>query len=301
MLSRLVNQAHPLGPDAKVLVLGGGYSGRCFARLLNTLGTTVISTRRHPETDSSDLTFDSTTGVLPSFGDLEGISHVLCTIPPSQDGQDPALECLGALLKTISPVWVGYLSTTGVYGDCQGNWVSESDAASPGQDRSRRRLECEQAWLNSGLPVQILRLPGIYGPGRSVLDGLKSGRARRINKQHQVFCRIHVEDIAGACLHLIHKAASGHAPPIVNVTDDEPTPSAELLEFAAELLGCNLPAEESYADASQTMSAMAQSFWSENRRVSNRLLCKELGYTLLHPNYRSGLQDCLKQEHHQNV
>ena len=85
---------------------------------------------------------------------------------------------------------------------------------------------------------------------------------------------------------------------IVNVADDEPTPSAELLEFAAELLGCNLPAEESYADASQTMSAMAQSFWSENRRVSNRLLCKELGYTLLHPNYRSGLQDCLKQEHH---
>ena len=88
---------------------------------------------------------------------------------------------------------------------------------------------------------------------------------------------------------------------IVNVADDEPTPSAELLEFAAELIGCNLPAEESYADASQTMSAMAQSFWSENRRVSNRLLCKELGYTLLHPNYRSGLRDCLKQEHHQNV
>ena len=301
MLSRLVNQAHPLGPGAKVLVLGGGYSGHCFARLLTALGTTVISTRRQPEPDSSDLAFDSATGVQPSFSDLEGVSHVLCTIPPSPEGGDTTLECLGPLLKNISPVWVGYLSTTGVYGDRQGDWVKESDAASPGQDRSRRHLECEQAWLNSGLPVQILRLPGIYGPGRSVLDGLRSGRARRINKKDQVFCRIHVEDIAGACLHLIHKAASGHAPPIVNVTDDEPTPSAELLEFAAELIGCNLPAEESYANASQTMSAMGQSFWSENRRVSNRLLCKELGYTLLHPNYRSGLQDCLKQDLHQNV
>ena len=301
MLSRLVNQAQPLGPSAKVLVLGGGYSGRCFARLLNALGNSVISTRRHPEPDSTDLAFDSATGVQPSSRNLEGISHVLCTIPPSRDGGDPALECLGPLLKNISPVWVGYLSTTGVYGDHQGHWVSESDAASPGQDRSRRRLDCEQAWLNSGLPVQCLRLPGIYGPGRSVLDGLKAGRARRINKQDQVFCRIHVEDIAGACLHLIHKAASGQAPPIVNVTDDEPTPSAELLEFAAELLSCDLPEEESYADASQTMSAMAQSFWSENRRVSNRLLCKELGYTLLHPNYRKGLQDCLKQDVHPNV
>ena len=301
MLSRLVNQALPLGPTAKVLVLGGGYSGRCFARLLNAFGTRVISTRRHPEPNSTDLAFDSATSVQPSASDLEGVSHVLCTIPPLREGGDPALDDLGPLLNNISPVWVGYLSTTGVYGDRQGNWVSESDAASPGQDRSRRRLACEQAWLNSGLPVQILRLPGIYGPGRSVLDGLKSGRARRINKQDQVFCRIHVEDFAGACLHLIHKAASGHAPTIVNVADDEPTSSAELMEFGADLLNCNLPAEESYADASQTMSAMAQSFWSENRRVSNRLLCKDLGYTLLHPNYRIGLLDCLKQDLHPEV
>ena len=301
MLSRLVNQAQPLEPTARVLVLGKGYSGRCFSQLLNALGTPVISTRRKPDNKSTDIAFDSATGLQPSPSDLQGVSHVLCTIPPSPDGRDPALECLGPLLTKISPVWVGYLSTTGVYGDRQGQWVSETDPASPGQERSRRRLECEQAWLNSGLPVQILRLPGIYGPGRSVLDGLKSGRARRINKQDQVFCRIHVEDIAGACLHLIHKASRGHAPPIVNVVDDEPTPPGELLEFGADLLNCNPPPEENYTDACQNMSAMARSFWSENRRVSNRLLCNELGYKLLHPNYRDGLRDCLMQSNQSNI
>ena len=295
MLSELVNRAVPLGPDAKVLVLGGGYSGRCFARLMQTLGTPVICTRRNPDPDSSDLAFDSASHVRPEPSDLIGISHVLCTIPPTPEGRDPALDRLEPLLKSLSPVWVGYLSTTGVYGDRQGQWVTESDAATPGQERSRRRLDCEKAWLNSGLPVQILRLPGIYGPGRSVLEGLTAGRSRRINKPDQVFCRIHVEDIAGACLHLIHKAASGQAPTIVNVVDDEPAPSGDLLEFGANLLNCELPAEETYADASRNMSAMARSFWSENRRVSNRLLCEELGYKLLHPHYRLGLRDCLKQ------
>ena len=295
MLSQLVNRAEPLGPEAKVLVLGGGFSGSCVARMMQALGTPVLSTRRCPEPGSKDLGFDSATGLEPTARDLAGVSHVLSTIPPTRAGVDPALDRLGPLLNSLSPTWVGYLSTTGVYGDRQGQWVSESDAACPSQDRSRRRLDCEQAWLSSGLPVQILRLPGIYGPGRSVLEGLISKRVRRINKPDQVFCRIHVEDIAGACLHLMHKAAAGIAPPIVNVVDDEPAPSAELLEFGAELLGCDPPVEESYADASQNMSTMAQSFWSENRRVSNRLLCEQLGYTLLHPNYRDGLRDCLKQ------
>lgn len=301
MLAQLVNQARPLGPEAKVLVLGGGYSGSCFARLLRALGTPVISTRRCPEPGSEELGFDSATGVQPTPVELAGVSHVLCTIPPTREGLDPSLERLTPLLRELAPTWVGYLSTTGVYGDSRGQWVSETDPASPAQDRSRRRLDCEQAWLCSGLPVQILRLPGIYGPGRSVLDGLRAGRSRRINKPGQVFCRIHVEDIAGACLHLIHRAAAGVAPPIVNVVDNEPAPSAELLEFAADLLRCDLPAEESYAVASQSMSAMAQSFWSENRRVSNRLLCETLGYSLLHPSYREGLLDCLQQSPQSDV
>mgnify|MGYP005744236043 FL=1 len=164
-----------------------------------------------------------------------------------------------------------------------------------------RRLNCEQAWLRSGLPIQILRLPGIYGPGRSVLNGLQQGRARLIDKPGQVFCRIHVEDIAGACWHLMHRAgqdapASPGNGSIVNVVDDLPAPTAELMRHAADLLGCALPPLEPFDQIVDSMSPMAQSFWSENRRVSNHRLCHELGYALLHPNYRVGLQDCLNQD-----
>ena len=295
MLNALVNRSRPLDPSAKVLVLGHGFSGRCFRRLLEALGTQVISTRRQPAPGSPDLPFDSETGHRPDPDALADVTHVLCTIPPTTDGRDPVLTQLGANLRDLQPKWVGYLSTTGVYGDRKGGWVSETDPATPGQERSRRRLACEEAWLNSGLPVQILRLPGIYGPGRSVLESLRSGRSRWISKPDQVFCRIHVEDIAGACLHLIHRAAAGQQPSIINVSDNMPAPSEDLLAFAAELLNCNLPPQESFETAALSMSTMARSFWSENRRVSNQLLCDRLGYTLLHPDYRSGLLDCLNQ------
>ena len=296
MLSDLVNRSTPLGPDAQVLVLGGGYSGRSFVQLIRALGTPVRSTRRHADSPGADLVFDSGSGQIPNPAELKGVSHVLCTIPPTADGQDPVLSCLGSMLQDLPLTWVGYLSTTGVYGDRQGAWVSEAEPASPGQERSRRRLACEQAWLNSGLPVQILRLPGIYGPGRSVLDGLRAGRARRIRKPDQVFCRVHVEDIAGACLHLIHQAARGQRPAIVNVSDSCPAAPEDLLVYAAELLGFDLPEAEAFDQACLSMSAMAQSFWSENRRVSNQLLCEQLGYQLLHPDYRVGLNDCLQQD-----
>ena len=296
MLTDLVNRSKPLGPDAQVLVLGGGYSGRSFVQLIRALGTPVRSTRRHADSPGADLVFDSGTGQIPNQADLKGVSHLLCTIPPTSDGQDPALSCLGSMLQELPLTWVGYLSTTGVYGDRQGAWVTEAEPANAGQERSRRRQACEKAWLNSGLPVQILRLPGIYGPGRSVLDGLRAGRARRIRKPDQVFCRVHVEDIAGACLHLIHQAAQGQRPPIVNVSDSCPAAPEELLVYAADLLGCDLPEAEPFDQACLSMSAMAQSFWSENRRVSNHLLCQQLGYQLLHPDYRSGLNDCLQQD-----
>ena len=147
-----------------------------------------------------------------------------------------------------------------------------------------------------GIRDRILRLPGIYGPGRSVLNTVQEGRARRIDKTGQVFCRVHVEDIAGACLHLMHRSEEGLHPAIVNVVDDEPAASIELLDHACALLGRNAPETETFEQASLQMSAMARSFWSENRRVSNHLLRDGLGYDLLHPDYRVGLQDCLKQD-----
>ena len=186
MLSDLVNRSQPLRADARVLVLGGGYSGGHVARLLRALGTTVRCSRRHLDGSEADLIFDSATGQIPTADDLDGITHVLSTIPPTTEGQDPVLTHLGSQLRERPLIWVGYLSTTGVYGDRRGEWVSEEDPADPGQPRSERRHACEQAWLDSGLPVQILRLPGIYGPGRSVLNSLQTGKARRILKADQV-------------------------------------------------------------------------------------------------------------------
>ena len=296
MLSDLVNRSQPLRADARVLVLGGGYSGGHVARLLRALGTTVRCSRRHLDGSEADLIFDSATGQIPTADDLDGITHVLSTIPPTAEGQDPVLTHLGSQLRERPLIWVGYLSTTGVYGDRRGEWVSEEDPADPGQPRSERRHACEQAWLDSGLPVQILRLPGIYGPGRSILNSLQAGKARRILKADQVFCRIHVDDIAGACLHLMHRAADGPGPAIVNVSDDCPAAPQDLLLYGADLLKCELPEEEPFDVASRSMSAMARSFWSENRRVRNTLLCRQLGYSLLHPDFKAGLQDCFRQE-----
>ena len=296
MLTDLVNRSQSLASDAKVLVLGGGYCGGHVTRLLRALGTTVRCSRRSLSSPGADLIFDSTAGLIPTSSDLDGITHVLSTIPPTAEGHDPVLTQLGSQLQERSLTWVGYLSTTGVYGDQQGRWVSEDDPAHPGQPRSQRRYACEQAWLDSGLPVQILRLPGIYGPGRSVLESLRAGKARRILKADQVFCRIHVDDIAGACLHLMHQAAAGPGPAIVNVSDDCPAAPQDLLKYGADLLSCELPNEELFELASRSMSAMARSFWSENRRVRNTLLCQQLGYVLLHPDFKAGLQDCLREE-----
>ena len=296
MLNELVNRSRALPANAKVLILGGGYSGRMLAALLRRLGNTVLCTRRDQSRPDADLLFDSDRDLMPQPDALQGITPLLSTIPPSPEGQDPALHCLRSQLESMPLQWVGYLSTTGVYGDTQGNWVRETDPARPGQARSRRRLDCEAAWRDSGLPIQILRLPGIYGPGRSVLNTVQEGRARRIDKTGQVFCRVHVEDIAGACLHLMHRSEEGLHPAIVNVVDDEPAASIELLDHACALLGRNAPETETFEQASLQMSAMARSFWSENRRVSNHLLRDGLGYDLLHPDYRVGLQDCLKQD-----
>jgi nucleoside-diphosphate-sugar epimerase len=301
MLADLVKRSQPLASDAKLLVLGGGYSGRCLASLARAMGTPVLCTRRSLDSDEADLLFDSAGEDHLDPDALQGVTHLICTIPPDREGNDPVLSKLLGTLRSLPLRWAGYLSTTGIYGDRQGGWVSEQDDPAPELDRSIRRLNCEKAWLRSGLPIQILRLPGIYGPGRSILNGLQQGRARLIEKPGQVFCRIHVEDIAGACWHLMHRAEHAHDPSmdnwtVVNVVDDLPAPTTDLLRHAAALLSCGLPPLEQFDQIVDSMSPMAQTFWSENRRVSNHRLCQELGYSLLHPNYRVGLQDCLDQD-----
>ena len=169
MLVDLVKRSQPLAADARLLVLGGGYSGRCLANLARAMGTPVICTRRSLDAAEADLVFDSNGQDQLDPAALEGITHLLSTIPPDRDGNDPVLSKLLPTLRSLPLRWAGYLSTTGVYGDRQGGWVSEQDDPAPALNRSMRRLNCEQAWLSSGLPIQILRLPGIYGPGLSLI------------------------------------------------------------------------------------------------------------------------------------
>jgi nucleoside-diphosphate-sugar epimerase len=290
---------HPALPAAaaaidRMLVLGGGYTGRRVARALEAAGVPVLLTHRRPAPPGDAqgwLHFDPDQGALPSQADLAGVSHVLVTIPPDAGGRDPVLESLEAQLRRLDPAWVGYLSTTGVYGDSGGAWVDETSPTRPLLERSQARLACEQAWRRSGLPVQLLRLPAIYGPGRNPMVNLRNGTARLIHKPGQVFSRVHVDDIVGAVLHSITLSPQAR-PDTLILADTFPCPSSEILGLAAHLLGCRLPEVQRYEDVAEAMGPMARSFWSENRRASSRRLRDDLGYRLLYPTYREGLSSC---------
>jgi nucleoside-diphosphate-sugar epimerase len=290
---------HPALPAAaaaigRMLVLGGGYTGRRVAQALEAAAVPVLLTQRQPSPSGSDpgwLHFDPDQGALPTPADLAGVSHVLVTIPPDAGGRDPVLESLQAQLRHLEPAWVGYLSTTGVYGDTGGAWVDETSPVQPLLERSQARLACEQAWRRSGLPVQLLRLPAIYGPGRNPMVNLRKRTARLIHKPGQVFCRVHVDDIVGAVLHSLALPPRDQ-PDTLILADTCPCPSSEILGLAAHLLGCRLPEVQRFEDVAAAMGPMARSFWSENRRVSSRRLRDDLGYRLLYPTYREGLSSC---------
>ena len=183
-----------VNPRARVLVLGGGYTGQRFAAAMAQRGAAVWLTHRDdtpPSAGRDDaltwLRFDPDHGHQPALP--EGLTHVLSTIPPDRAGRDAALELLLPELRRQPLEWLGYLSTTGVYGDTQGTWVDETSPTNPGLQRSQARLRCEQTWLSSGLPVQSFRLPAIYGPGRCPFQQLEAGTARLMHKPGQVFCR----------------------------------------------------------------------------------------------------------------
>ena len=295
MIKDLVKRVTPLPPNSKLLILGAGFSGQHIADLARELSTNVICSRRSIEKSGADCIFNSTTQTIPSNNDLKNVTHLLSCIPPDANGLDPVLLSLKKQIEDMPLKWVGYLSTTGVYGDCKGEWVDESQMPKPELARSKRRLACEKAWQNSGFPIQILRLPGIYGPGRSALENIKKGTSKMIHKPGQVFSRVHVDDIAGATFHLMNLAEEGQKPNIVNIADNLPSTNIEVMQYAASLIGASLPPVEQFEKAASQMSPMALSFWQENRKVNNQMLCKELGYSLIHPDYQSGLRDCLTQ------
>ncbi len=286
------NFANSLGNKNKFLILGCGFSGSFFAKTVRQLGCTALTSSRSENKDPNSFIFNSEKGIVPNEKIFNGITHVLSCIPPDNNGNDPVLGSLKNKLQSLPLEWVGYLSTTGVYGNTKGDWVSETDHPKPLQNRSHKRLNCEKEWIESGLPVQIFRLPGIYGPGRSTFEAIRTNKIRVISKKNQVFSRIHVADITNAILYLLQNKNSLKFHQIINIADDEPCSQIEVIQFCYDLLGLQMPKPILFEDAKEKLSPIAQSFWMENRRVSNKLLCATLGYKLIYKNYKVGLKNC---------
>jgi nucleoside-diphosphate-sugar epimerase len=274
-----------------LLSLGHGYSARALARRLVPQGWRVIGTTRSPA--KAQALRDE--GVEPLLwpGDLtqalSEATHILCSAAPDAQG-DPFLQAV-PVLPTARPDWVGYLSTTGVYGDHQGDWVDETTPLTPQSDRARQRVLAEAQWRATGLPVHIFRLAGIYGPGRGPFEKVRDGTARRIIKPGQVFSRIHVDDIAQVLEASIRKPNPGAA---YNVCDDNPCPPEEVLSHAARLLGLPDPPEVPFDQAE--MTPMQRAFYGDSKRVRNDRIKEELGVSLLYPDYPAGLAALLAEE-----
>jgi nucleoside-diphosphate-sugar epimerase len=277
-----------------LLALGLGFSARALARRALARGLRVAGTVRGQdvarESAIACVRFDAAAPLAPVHALLAATTHVLVSIPPDDAAMpDPTLRHLGpAIASARNIVWLGYLSSTGVYGDRAGAEVDETSERRPGNARSVRRAAAEDAWLalwrDRGVPVHVFRLSGIYGPGRSAIDQLRAGTAKRIDKPGQVFSRIHVDDIAGVLEASIARPRPGA---IYNVADDGPAPAAAVVKHAARLLGLPPPPLEPYDPA--RLSPMAREFYAESRRISNRRIKSELGYALRHPDYESGL------------
>ncbi|RXH25968.1 epimerase [Bradyrhizobium nanningense] len=271
----------------RLFILGLGYSARHFVRKHGGSFSHLAGTVRDPAQrgDLAGIDVDAFSGGPPSRETVEQTRDadvLLVSIPPGSSG-DPAIAAFGDVLAARRRKVV-YLSTIGVYGDHDGGWVDESTPPQATLDRARMRIAAEQAWMDIARgDAAILRLAGIYGPGRNALATLRAGKARRIIKPGQVFNRIHVDDIASAIMAAIRHESGG----TWNVCDDEPAPPQDVIVYAAKLMGAPPPPEEDFATAE--MSAMARSFYASSARVSNAKLKRELGVTLVHPTYRHGL------------
>lgn len=274
-----------------LLSIGHGYSAQALARLLLPQGWRIIGTTRS-EAKAKALLGQGVEPIIwpgsPLGPALAQASHLLSSVAPDESG-DPVLAAIGADIAKARLKWVGYLSTTGVYGDHQGAWVDEDTPLTPGTRRGKWRVRAEAEWQALGLPLHIFRLAGIYGPGRGPFAKVRDGSARRILKPGQVFSRIHVDDIAQALAASIARPDPGA---IYNVCDDDPAPPEDVIAHAAHLLGLPIPPAEDWQTAD--MTEMARSFYAESKRVRNDRMTSELGVRLLYPDYRAGLSALLE-------
>lgn len=279
-----------------LLTFGHGYSAGALAVMLRAAGGwRIIGTTRSGERAEA-LRRDGVEPVIWPGGDiapaLDAATHLLISTGPDDAG-DPVLADLREEISCIAPRldWVGYLSTTGVYGDHQGGWVDENTPLTPSTRRGKLRQQAEAQWQAiPGLALHIFRLAGIYGPGRGPFAKLRAGTARRIVKPGQVFSRIHVEDIAQVLLASIRAPDPGA---LYNLCDDDPAPPEDVIAYAAELLG--LPPPETVDFDTADLSPMARSFYAESKRVSNDRIKRDLGITLRYPTYREGLRALMER------
>ncbi len=261
-------------------IFGLGYTSSLLMQRLQSKGWSVSATKR--AANDQAMAFDDEDAVLSA---IEKATHILSSVPPMRSGGDPVLEKYGDAIANADLRWSGYLSSSGVYGDARGAWVDES--ADIGNGRRKERSDADMAWQSLRDDMHIFRLPGIYGPGRSALDRMASGNARRIDMPDQVFSRIHVDDIIGAVMAAIDRPHAG----VFNIADDEPCSQNEVIAFAAQMLGLDVPPLQSLKEAN--LSEMAMGFYAENRRVANGKAKRLLGWEPQYYNYRLGLRACM--------
>jgi nucleoside-diphosphate-sugar epimerase len=274
--------------DTRLLIFGLGYTGKAAMHSVVAAGFAVTGTVR-------------SAGAGIAFGDaaasITQSTHLLSTVPPDASGDPVLSRYADAIAEAPRLRWIGYLSTTGVYGDRTGDWVDEDTQPAPVSDRSRRRLAAEQAWgrLADRRAVDVFRLAGIYGPERSVFDDLRAGTARRIGKPGHTFGRIHRDDIVSAVIAAMQQTRESGVR-VLNLVDDEPAESADVVAEAARLLGVAVPEATPFELAWPTMSPMARSFWAEHRKVSGWRTQQMLGLRWRYPSYRDGLRAILAEE-----
>ncbi|MBO9576487.1 MAG: SDR family NAD(P)-dependent oxidoreductase [Sphingobium sp.] len=260
-----------------LFIFGLGYSAGRLARRLMSEGWQVESTG-----SAGTMRFEDRAAVEAG---LRRATHILSSVPPGEAG-DTVLAAYGDPLRDAPARWIGYLSSTGVYGDTGGAWVDES--APIGAGRRGARAEADLLWQDLGRPVHVFRLPGIYGPGRSALDRVRAGAARRIDLPEQVFSRVHVDDIVGGVIAGM-KGPAG----VYNLADDHPCAQNDVIAQGCALLGVDPPPLQSLEEA--RLSPAARAFYAENRRVANGKAKRLLGWTPLYPDYRAGLAACLAE------
>jgi nucleoside-diphosphate-sugar epimerase len=284
----------------RLFCFGLGYTALALARELAGEGWVVAGTTRdadkqaHLRAEGFEAhPFDGDRPLGDPAVALAGTTHLLTSIAPDEVGDPVLAHHLADLRRCATLAWVGYLGTTGVYGDRAGAWVDEAAAVVPSIPRTRRRVAAEGHWLASGLPVHVFRLAGIYGAGagRNALEAVRAGTARRIVKPGQVFGRVHVDDIVQVLRASITRPNPGA---IYNVADDEPAPPQDVIAFACALLGVAPPPEVPYEQAE--LSPMARSFYADSRRICNERIKRELGVRLRYPTYRDGLRAILADE-----